>query len=117
VDFRTGYGRSRPIRVAKDQIRQCTRLRRADGAQALNGLVNLTSLNLCFMFASRVTTLSVLDANKFREIIRRKPTDSILTAFAIIGFEHVSSQLQLDQKRWPRVSGFVAPPQSFRRRR
>jgi hypothetical protein len=51
------------------------------------------------MFASRVTTLSVLDANKFREIIR-KPADSILTGFAIIGFQHVSCQWQLDQKRY-----------------
>jgi hypothetical protein len=53
-----------------------------------------------FMFASRVTTLSVLDATKFREIIRRKPTDSIPTASAIIGFQHVSCQWQLDQKRY-----------------
>jgi hypothetical protein len=33
------------------------------------------------MFASCVTTLNVLDANKFQEIIWRKPTDTILAAF------------------------------------
>jgi hypothetical protein len=52
-----------------------------------------------FMFASRVTIRSVLDADKFRELIRRKPTDGILTASAIIGFQHASCQWQLDQKR------------------